>query len=71
MRLPPQNFEVMDDEMAAVYRAMPGERRLQIASDMYRSARAMLRNHLRHERPELSERDLNAEVARRLSHGAF
>jgi hypothetical protein len=71
MRLPPKNFEIMDDEMAEVYRRMTPARRLQVASDLYASARQMLRSHLRAEHPEWSEGEVNREAARRLSHGAL
>jgi hypothetical protein len=71
MRLPPKNFEIMDDEMAEVYRRMTPARRLQVASDLYASARQMLRSHLRAEHPEWSEAEVNREAARRLSHGAL
>jgi hypothetical protein len=65
-----RNFEVLDDEMARVFRAMTGAQRLKIASDMYRSARRMIASHLAAEHPDWDEQRLQAETARRLSHGA-
>jgi hypothetical protein len=65
-----RNFEVLDDEMARVYRAMSGAERLKIASDMYRSARRMIASHLAAEHPDWDEQRLREETARRLSHGA-
>jgi hypothetical protein len=38
MPFDPRNFEVVDDEMAAVFRAMSGAQRLKIANDMWVSA---------------------------------
>lgn len=63
-------IEVVDDSMAEVFRGMSGARRLQIASDMYKSARAMLLSHLRSEHPDWGEEQIVREAARRLSHGA-
>lgn len=65
-----RNFEVLDDEMARVYRAMTGAERLKIASDMYRSARLMIASQLAAEHPDWDEQRLREETARRLSHGA-
>jgi hypothetical protein len=42
MPVDPRNIEVIDDEMAAVFRAMTGAQRLKIASDMFSSARRMI-----------------------------
>ncbi len=64
------NIEVVDDEMAHVFRAMTGAQRLKIANDMFRSARSMIASHLATEHPEWDELRLQQEVARRLSHGA-
>ena len=65
-----RNFEVLDDEMARVYRAMTGAERLKIASDLYRSARLMIASQLAAEHPDWDEQRLQEETARRLSHGA-
>ena len=70
MRPDPNRIEVIDDVMAAVFRAKTGAERLRIASDMYASARRMLLSHLRAEHPEWDERRVVKEAARRLSHGA-
>jgi hypothetical protein len=69
MRPLPKNIEVVDEEMAAVYRAIPPVRRLQLMSDMFTSARRMILSHLRAEHPEWSEAQVNDEAGRRLSHG--
>ena len=65
-----RNFEVVDDEMAKVFRAMTGAQRLKIASDMYSSARRMIASHLAAEHPDWDEQRIQQETARRLSHGA-
>jgi lauroyl/myristoyl acyltransferase len=71
MAIDPRNFEVLDDEMARVFRTMSGAERLKIASDMFRSARRMIASHLAAEHPDWDERRLQEETARRLSHGAI
>jgi hypothetical protein len=63
-------IEVMDDDMAAVFRAKTGLERLMIADAMYTRAREMLLSHLRFEHPDWNEQQVNREAARRLSHGA-
>ena len=49
------HIEVIDDATARMLRAMGGEKRLQVASDMYASARRMLIHHLHHEHPDWDE----------------
>ena len=66
----PRNIEVVDDEMAEVFRAMTGAQRLKIASDLFASARRMIASHLAAEHPDWDERRIQEETARRLSHGA-
>jgi hypothetical protein len=70
MRALPKRIEVVDDEMAAVYRGMTPARRLQVASDLYASARRMLMSHLQVEHPGWSAEEVRREAVRRLSHGA-
>jgi hypothetical protein len=66
----PRNIEVVDDDMAEVFRAMTGAQRLKIASDLFASARRMIASHLAAEHPDWDERRIQEETARRLSHGA-
>lgn len=63
-------IEVLSEEMVAVLRQKTGAERLVIASRLYSSARTMLLNHLRAGHPEWTERQVEREAARRLSHGA-
>lgn len=69
MPIDPRNIEVLDDEMAAVFRAMTGAQRLKIAHDMFDSARSMLLSHLAAEHPDWDEQRVQEETARRLLHG--
>ncbi|HUU84844.1 MAG TPA: hypothetical protein VM243_15190 [Phycisphaerae bacterium] len=70
MRLDRGQIEVLSDEMADVFRRKTGAARLQIASRMFASARRMLLSHLSAQHPDWDQQQLNAEAARRLSHGA-
>ena len=70
MPFDPRNFEVVDDEMAEVFRAMTGAQRLKIANDMWVSARRMIASHLAAEHPDWDEERIQRETARRISHGA-
>ena len=63
-------FEVLSDEVAAVLRQKTGAERLEIASQMFRSARRMLVTYLGAEHPDWDEDRVQKEAARRLSHGA-
>jgi hypothetical protein len=65
----PPVIEVIDHETAAMLRQKTEAERLQIAWGMWRFARDMLRNLVRGEHPEWSEKDVQQEVARRLAHG--
>ena len=71
MYLNKRQIEAVDDEMAQVLRGKTGAERLQIASGMFSSARQMIISTLRNQHPGWDERKINAEAARRLSHGAL
>ncbi len=71
MHLDKQQIEVLDDEMAQVLRLKTGAERLQIASEMFSSARQMIINMLRSQHPDWDEQKINTQAARRLSHGAL
>ena len=70
MKSPSIQVEVMSEEMAAILRQKTGAERLQIANDMFVSARRMLLSHLRAEHPDWDDLRIEREAARRLSHGA-
>jgi hypothetical protein len=70
VRIDPRNIEVLDDDMAEVFRSMTGAQRLKIANDMFESARRMIASHLAAEHPDWDEQRIQEETARRLSHGA-
>ena len=66
-----RQIEAVDDEMARVLRGKTGAERLRIASGMFSSARQMIINELGSQHPDWGEQKINAEAARRLSHGAL
>jgi Rv0078B-related antitoxin len=69
-KIDPRNIEVVDDDMAEVFRSMTGAQRLKIANDMFESARRMIASDLASEHPDWDEQRIQEETARRLSHGA-
>ena len=71
IRLDQGQIEVVDDTMAGVLRAKTAAECIRIGFDLWTSARNMLLVHLRKTHPEWSEKKIEREVARRLSHGAI
>lgn len=65
-----REIEVVDDEMARVLAAKSGAERLAIAFGMFASARRMLISDLRARHLDWSDRQVEDEAARRLSHGS-
>lgn len=70
MRLDPGQIEVIDDDMAEIFRQKTPAERLAIVHGMWRSARQMILAILRSEHPDWTEQEILKETARRLSHGA-
>lgn len=64
----PRRIEILDDEMAQIFRAKTGAERLRIAFGMWESARRMLTSMLTADHPEWSAEEVRREVARRLAH---
>jgi hypothetical protein len=60
-------IEIVDSRMAAILRQKTEAQRLQIAWGMWKSARQMLGELLRVQRPDWSTPEIEREVARRLS----
>ena len=61
--------EVMDDTMADFLRQKTEAERLQIAGQIYKSARAILRGAICTEHPDWTAEQVNRELAGRISHG--
>lgn len=70
MRLDSGQIEVVDAAMAEVLRRKTPAERIAIGFAMCASARRMLTAHLKNSHPDWNEKGIQAEVARRLSHGA-
>lgn len=70
--MPTENndLEIVDDDMAAVFRAKTPLERLRVAFGLWTSTRNMLERLLRSEHPDWDDRAVRAEVARRMSHGS-
>ncbi|MEX2316388.1 MAG: hypothetical protein WD669_04490 [Pirellulales bacterium] len=66
----PRNIEVVDDQMAAVFRAKSPAERLAIAHGMWRSASRMITSMVQDQNPEWADDRVRREVARRISHGS-
>ena len=65
------SFERMDERMVDALRGMTERQRLEIAWDMWRSARDMIENLLRAEHPDWTDRQLAIEIGRRLLGQAY
>ena len=70
MSSPIRYFETPDAEVVELLRGMTPQQRLAIAGRMWLSARNAIRSMLRHEHPDWSVEQVNAETARRMLHGA-
>ena len=68
-RLDPRSVEIVDEDVARILRAKTGAERLDIAFGLYTSAHAMLTSMLKGDHPDWSEKQVQDEVGRRLSHG--
>jgi hypothetical protein len=71
MRSDAGNIEVVDEKMAEVLRRKTGAERLQIAYGLFRTAQRLIRSRLRSQHPSWDEAQINAETARRISHGSI
>jgi Rv0078B-related antitoxin len=66
-----RTMEIVDDRVAEILRSKSPAERLVIADGMWRFARRMIREIIVREHPDWSEAEINRQVARRMSHGAF
>jgi hypothetical protein len=65
-----ERFETMDDCMVPILRAKTSAERLAIAHGMWRFARDTIIAVLRKQYPDWTDRQIQRELARRISHGA-
>jgi hypothetical protein len=62
--------EILDDAMAAILRSKTPTERLAIAFRLWKFARKLMRETLRHEHPDWDEATLRHHIAQRMPHGA-
>lgn len=65
-KLEARHIEVMDERVAAIYRAMPTWQKGEIIADAHDTMRALLEGRLLTEHPDWTQEQINAEIARRL-----
>ena len=70
MRPLPPTIEVIDDDMADVYRRMSAAEKIAVAHGMWRYARERLTASVRWLHPDWDERAVRREVGRRLLNGS-
>ncbi len=68
-KLVDRNIEVLDDLMVKVLKDKTPQERIMITFNMWSSAKKQLTSFLRSLHSEWSEKEIQQEVAKRLSHG--
>ncbi len=63
-------IEVIDDDMASVFRSKSGAERLRIVDRLYRSARKLIEANVRSRHPEWDAQEVQRAVAARIAGGA-
>ena len=71
MPFDPRRIEVIDDQMAAVWRAKTGAERLQVVDELFQFARQLVASGVRAQHPDWDPAQVERETVRRLSRGAF
>jgi len=69
MRTDNRDPDIVDDDMAAVFRDKTPLERLRVAFGLWTSTRNMVERLLRSQHPDWDDRTVMAEVAKRMSHG--
>ena len=64
-------FEIIGDQMAEILRRKTDAQRLRSVDGFWRSARAILRANIVTEHPDWTNEQVNRQIARRISNGAF
>ena len=65
-----RRIEIVDPQMAAIYRSKTVAERLNLVQQAHRAARLIMAMGIRLQHPHLNEEVVNQEVARRLLRGA-
>lgn len=69
MQIDDRDLEIVDDEMAAVFRGKTPAERLRVAFRLWKSTWLMLERLLRSQHPDWDDLTVKAEVVKRMSHG--
>ena len=67
--LDPRRIEIVDPQMAAIYRSKTVAEKLVLVQQAHRTARLLMAMGIRLQHPEFSECEVDREVARRLLRG--
>jgi hypothetical protein len=70
MWLDPRRYEIMDDDTAHMLRGKTPDERLAIAEGLWRMARDLISDKIRHDHPDWLAEQIASETARRLQNGA-
>lgn len=70
MKLDPGQIEVMDDRIAEILKKKTPAERLKTAFELWDMAQHMISAHLKSLHPEWNTKEIQQEVAHRMSHGA-
>ncbi len=65
----PRRIEVIDPNVAAIWRANAPHERIALVGDAHRTARTLLQAQIKRMNPDWSDEQVLTEVARRLGHG--
>jgi len=60
--------EVIDDQMADVFRKMSGAQRLSMVFDLWDSVQSLVRSSIREQHPDWNDTQVDAAVVSRMSH---
>ncbi len=69
-KLEARHIEVVDDQMAAIYREMSTAQKGEIIASAHRTMRRLLQGRILTDHPEWNEEQVNAEVSQRLLYGS-
>ena len=68
-KIDPRNIEVIDDDLAAVLRAKTPAERIEMIAAANRTARLIARAGILYQHPDWDERQIQAEILRRVCGG--
>lgn len=69
-KLEAKHIEVVDEQMAAIYREMSTAQKGEIIASAHRTMRRLLQGRIMTDHPDWSEEQVNTEIAQRLLYGS-